>query len=285
MRTGPFVTCIRSPLRRVAEALGALYGDFPIVSDPEFVDCYANVVRAGGIRRWLFPRAYFMTRGEHSHTFGRFPIQLAPAFLEWGVNYCIYGEVNYFLILHAAVLERHGGALIILGDSGAGKSTLCATLTLSGWRLLSDEMALIGLSDGLIYPIARPISLKNESIATIQRFAADASFGPICRTPRKGLVAHLRPPTDSVRRMDEPASPRWIVYVHYNAGAALSIEEVPRAKAFIDLVYGAFNYSTLGATGFRLMCQMLDRSDCRRIRYSNLNDAITHFDSSLYRAA
>ena len=46
----------------------------------------------------------------------------------------------------------------------------------SGWRLLSDEMTLLSTSDGQIYPVPRPISLKNESIDVIQKLSPAVSF-------------------------------------------------------------------------------------------------------------
>lgn len=283
VRTGPFVYCLRSPLFQIQRGVPLLYADFPVASGDEFVDFFVNIVPLGGLRRWLLPRAYFLVRGEQSPTFGRFPPQLAMPFLEWGMNFAVYGQLRSYLILHAGVLERGGQALLILGDSGAGKSTLCAALMLSGWRLLSDEMALIGLDDGLVYPLVRPVSLKDESIAVIHRFCPEATMGPICRTKRKGLVAHLRPATDSVRRMDEPVPPRWIVFVRYQAGAPLRVEETPRAEAFMELGRSGFNYYELGEVGFHASCRTLDRSVCRRIHYGDLQQALAHFESPCYR--
>jgi len=72
-------------------------------------------------------------------------------------------------MLHAAVLEKNGRAVVLPGDPGAGKSTLTAALMLSGWRLLSDEITLVDRDDGLLVGLARPVSLKNASIDVIQR--------------------------------------------------------------------------------------------------------------------
>lgn len=282
-RTGQYVSRVRSRLPQIAEGIQSLYGDFA-VSDSEFVDFDVSLVAQRGIRRWLLPRAYFMLRGHPHLVLGRFLPQMAPIFLEWGLNYAIYGQVNSSLVLHAAVLERGGRAVVILGDSGAGKSTLCAGLALSGWRLLTDELGLVRLDNGLIDPIVRPVSLKNESINVIRRFSPVARFGPICKTDRKGTVCYMRPLTESVRQMDLPADPAWLIFVRYKSGESLAVEALPKAQAFPDLVRSAFNYPSLGATGFQVLCRMMDRVECRRLTYGKLSDAIAYFDSSDFQS-
>lgn len=285
IRTGPFRCCIRSDLAQIAEGISSLYADFQIVPSGEFADFDVSVLKLQGLRRWLFPRAYFLLRGDQFPVLGRFPAPLALTFLEWGMNYAIYRQLYSSLILHAAVLERDGRAVVIMGDSGAGKSTLCAALTLSGWRLLTDELGLIDLNDGLVAPLVRPISLKNESINVIRRLSSNAEVGPICRTKRKGDVAHLRPPTDSVRQMDVRAVPHWLVFVRFCSGAPLQVEEIPRAQAFPELSRGTFNYHGLGETGFRVLCRLLDQVVCQRLSYGQLDDAIAHFNSPRYGAS
>lgn len=282
LRTGPFRNRLTSTLPHVVDALAALYADFPVVPSDEFSDFQLNLVDAGGLRRWLMPRTYLLLRGQQIPAYGWFPPHLSMAFLEWGLNYAIYGQINTRLILHSAVLERDGRALLILGNSGAGKSTLCAGLAVSGWRLLSDELGLLGLEDGLLDPVVRPISLKNESIEIIRRLAPEATIGSVCHTKRKGAIAHVRPPTESVRQMDRRAVPRWLILVRYSAGASLSIEEVPRAQCLSELMLSSFNSPNLGASGFEALCRMLEQVVCMRLTYSDLQEAISYFNSPTY---
>ena len=230
LQTGPLVFCIRSRIDEVHQGLIALYGDHTVLDPGSFADFDVSVDRAGGLRRWLRPQLYFGVDG--SSPFAPLPGNQGLPMLEWGMNWCVSGSCHQYLVLHAAVLERYGRALIILGDSGDGKSTLCSVLALSGWRLLSDELGLVSLSDGLISPLARPISLKNESIAVVQAFAPHAVMSPPQWTQRKGMLAHLKPPTESVRRMDEFAEPAWLVLVKHVAGAPLTVQDVPRSRAF-----------------------------------------------------
>lgn len=277
LQTGPFSTCIRSRWPQIADGISLLYPDFSLASDDLPADFTVNIAGTAGLRRWILPRACYFLRGDQSPVFGWFPPRLAVPFLEWGMNYAIYGQLLSSLILHAAVLERNGRALIIMGDSGAGKSTLCAALTLSGWRLLTDELGLVDLEDGMIVPLARPVGLKNESINVIRGFFPEAKLGPICLTRRKGAVAHLRPPTESVRRIGDRAKPGWLVFVRYSPDAPLNCEEIPRAQAFPGLSRGTFNYYGLGETGFHVLCRLLDQVVCQRLEYGRLEDVIAHF--------
>lgn len=64
-----------------------------------------------------------------------------------------------------------GSALpaIVPAPLDSAKRTLCAALVGKGWRLLSDELALVRLDTGELVPLPRPISLKNASINIIRR--------------------------------------------------------------------------------------------------------------------
>ena len=190
---------MQSDLANVRRGLGLLYSDFQVEQDAGFRDFHVSVNRARGPRRWFRPQVNF--HFDSSTPFKPLPADQAFAQLEWGMNWCIAGQAHHYLLLHAAVLERNGRAVILPGDPGAGKSTLTAALMLSGWRLLSDELTMIDRDDGLVVPLARPVSLKNESIEVIRSFDSRAVFGDIAHDTHKGTVSHLRASEDSVKRM------------------------------------------------------------------------------------
>lgn len=56
-----------------------------------------------------------------------------------------------FLTFHASAVSKGGKAFLFLGDKGGGKSTTAAALSLQGYRVLCDDLALIS-PDGSIYP-------------------------------------------------------------------------------------------------------------------------------------
>jgi HprK-related kinase A len=157
---------------------------------------------------------------------------------------------------------------------GSGKSTLCAALVSRGWRLFSDEFGLVRSRDGQLIPLPRPMPLKNRSIEVIRDFAPDAELGPSFHGTRKGTVAHLGPPADSVAQSRVTAPPGWIVFPGYKAGAPLRLEPIPKPQAFIKLTNNSFNYQLLGLRGFEGMTRLVRDCGCYTLSYSNLDEAI-----------
>ncbi len=276
LQTGCFVTRIHSSLPAVAQGVALLYGDFPLAEQASFADFHVRVFPPAGLRRWWHPQVLFSL--DQIIPFKPLPAAQAFPMLEWGLNWCVSNYAHQFLMLHAAVVAKAGRAMILPAPPGSGKSTLCAGLVNRGWRLLSDELTLIDRNTGLITPLPRPVSLKNESIDVIHRFAPDAVLGPVAHDTAKGSVAHMRPPGDSVAAATELAQPAWIVVPRYQAGAPAEFATLPKGEAFIRAADQSFNYSLLGAEGFRAMGDLIDRCECLQFRYSSLDEAVRLFD-------
>lgn len=275
LRTGPFVAHVRTSFPEVATGIRLLYGASQFVEDPDFVDFHVSVEPPRSLRRWFGPQSLFFFDGHMP--FKPMPRGHALPLFEWGLNWSITSHVNQFLIIHAAVIEKGGRAAIMPGNPGAGKSTLCAGLVNRGWRLLSDELAMISLADGSVRGLARPVSLKNESIGVIRQFAPDAVFSPEARDTAKGTVALLRAPGDSIARMDEPARPAWIIFPKYVNGLPAVLSRRSRAGSCLELAKSAFNYSIHGALGFDVVTRVVAGCNCYRFSYADLNEAVEVF--------
>src|SRR5437762_2465625 len=218
LRTGPVVNRIRSRMPKIAQNVALHYADHAIEDSSGFADFHVRIAPPRNLRRWIKPQVHFQFDG--ARPFLPLPANQAFAMLEWGLNWCVSAHCHQFLVVHAASVERSGLAVLLPGNPGAGKSTLCAGLVNRGWRLLSDELSLLDLATGGVVPLPRPVSLKNESIDAIRRFSPGTVLGPPVHDTVKGSVAHMKPPTDSVRRAMETARPRWIVMPRYEGGAA-----------------------------------------------------------------
>jgi HprK-related kinase A len=274
LRVGPYAIEVATSLPDVQRSVAALYADHPDLTADDFVD-FSVSVRRRSFGRWWKPQVVFGFEG--ADPFNPLPGDQGFPLLEWGLNWCVYGLCHQHLTLHAAVLERGGRALIVPAPSGSGKSTLCAGLVFRGWRLLSDELALLCPREGNLLPMPRPVSLKNESIEVIRRFAPEVQFGSVVHDTAKGTVAHFRPPRDAVRLARRRAEPGWIVFPRYVADAPARLAPLERAQALMRLIENAFNYDVFGARGFELLRSMLDRAESYTFEYGSLDEAAALF--------
>ncbi|MES2316933.1 MAG: HprK-related kinase A [Pseudomonadota bacterium] len=276
LRTGAFVTLLRSDIGHVIDGIDLLYADYPLLAEPGFADFHVSMAHSGGLRRFVGRQVLFDHDGHIP--FKPLPVDQAFPMFEWSMNWCVSSRAHDYLVIHAAVVERNGCAAILPAPPGSGKSTLCAALVSRGWRLLSDELTLVRLADGQIVPLPRPISLKNASIGVIRAYAPDAVFSRSVHETNKGTVAHVKAPLESVARALETARAAWIIFPKYEAGAAPVLAPIPQGRAFMQVAENAFNYSLLAATGFDALGRLIDASASYHFRYSALDDALAVFE-------
>lgn len=268
-RTGPYVVYARLPIRFAARHLAWLYQDFEVLSGEVIPDAEISA-RVAGI---AWRRVSIFSDGAVRYR--RIARQQLVPLLEWTMNLSVFHRPTQNLLIHAAVVERAGQALILPGEAGSGKSTLCAALVHRGWRLFSDEVAVIRPSDGNLLPVPRPLSLKEGAIEAFREFAPTARVGPVWPRTAKGRVAHVLPPTASVQRMDEPARPAWIVFPRFQPGAGNQLEALGKADTLLHCAGNAFNYSVLGRQGFETLAAVLDICSGYELVFDDLGAAVT----------
>jgi len=274
-KIGGFNICLSSSVPSVAEHLLCLYGAFDVLDNTAFIDFYTTLEPPSKLRRFFRPQVNFSFDGYFP--FKPLPYKQASAMFEWGLNWCIASHSHQYLIIHASVVESNEQAFIFPGTPGSGKSTLCAALVSRGWRLLSDEMTLLSVSDGCVYPVPRPISLKNQSIDVIQNFAPDAVIGSVFKNTAKGSIGHVRPPDDSVALAEIPAKPAKLIFPKYERGSNTVLTALSKGRTLLKAAEHCFNYNILGLKGFNSLSNLIDASDCYEFKYSNLEEAVALF--------
>lgn len=277
LRTGPFVSEIRSRIPALAPTFAQLYADYPVEDENGFADFHVLLRRPRTLRRWFNPQVLFEFEGRS--TFHPLPLNQVFPMLEWGLNWCVSAHAHQYLIIHAAAIAREDGlAAILPAPPGSGKSTLCAGLVSRGWRLLSDELTLLDPNTGQVHALTRPISLKNASIDVMRSYAPQLVMSPAVRDTTKGTVAHLKVPSGDIAHVNEPARPAWIVFPRWQAQADAMLTPHPRGQAFMGLADQSFNYTILGQTGFDTLATLIDTTLCYDFTYSQLDDAIDIFN-------
>lgn len=273
LKLSPFTAHIKSEIPVVAEGLYALYAANELLDPTDsFADFHVSVSYDS-----RFPKRTCVFKTDEYAPFTPLAAGEAFAFLEWGLNWCVTTYCHTWITVHSAVLERNGRALIMPAPPGSGKSTLCAALILNGWRLLSDEMALIDPTTGLVTPAPRPVSLKNESIQIIRNLNSSVEIGPVAYDTMKGNVAHMRAPSESLLRAREAVLPGWIVFPKYVLNANADLHTRGKAASLMQFTENSFNQSVHGKRGFEALSDLVDKCDCYDFTYSRLEDAIALF--------
>ncbi|WP_374296853.1 HprK-related kinase A [Sphingomonas sp.] len=249
LRVGPVGFRVGSDWQAPIAQLAALYAGYPAVDVPDFT-VRLEALRAW--RRWVRPAVAI---GGDYRLPEAAPLPLAQGLLaaELGMNLQMALGYRRHLLLHAAVVERGGRAVVMSGVSGAGKSTLALMLGQAGWRFLGDEFALVDVASGAVHPFPRAVSLKNESIAVA---APGARLGPMLAGTPKGTIRHCAPPAEAVARMSEQARPALLVFPRF--GFAAAVRGLDRAETFVRLTQASTNYAMLGEAGFGALTRLVE---------------------------
>lgn len=269
---------VRSSSSAFVAQFQAVYGQMPFVDTCNWADVHVELKPPAGLRRWIRPQVVLQCDGRE--LFDPFPADSPLPLFEWGCNWMIAHRLNDLLLLHAGALERDGFALLLPATPGSGKSTLTAALSQRGWRLLSDEFGAFDPQTGEFRALLKPIALKNESIEVIRAFAPDAIMGPRFPKTRKGTVAHLAASADTVARRHEAARPGAVVLPRWQAGSSTRWEPLDGHMLFAALAFNAFNYTVLGADGFRAAVHLVRQCPAWQLVYSDLDDAIAILHSA-----
>ena len=258
---------VQSSLPAVCQNFYRLYQDHKIVDPEKALDFHVKVNSSASLRKWLLPQIEFIC-DQHS-PFLPLPKSQAYPVLEWGMNWCIASHCHNYLLLHAAVLAKGEQAIVFPAPPGSGKSTLTGYLAHSGWRLLSDEMAVIDTSTNRVHPFIRPICLKNNSIDLIREWFPDTIISDVARDTNKGDVAHVKPPVDSLNNMYKSAEVKAVVFPKYNADVQLDIYQLDKCDAFLSLAENGFNNNVLARSAFLSLTSIVENANNYEMVYSN----------------
>ncbi|HEU5277044.1 MAG TPA: hypothetical protein VFU97_25525 [Xanthobacteraceae bacterium] len=173
---------------------------------------------------------------------------------------------RYQLALHAAVLERKGRAVLIVGPPGAGKTTLCLALVAAGMTFAGDDIVLLragGLAQGVPFPAA----VKSGSWKFERCFARTLDKAPIHRRGDGQEVKYLRP-----RAVASGSYPiRAVILLdRRNQAAEPSLDPLHPVDALRAIIAGAFTPSqALDGAGFSSLVDGLTGADCYMLSYGD----------------
>ena len=142
-------------------------------------------------------------------------LDVALALLDAQIRLYIAAYARDCMFVHAGVVVRDGGALVLPGESFSGKSTLVGALVQAGATYYSDEYAVLD-EDGLVHPYLRPLSIRSGD-----------GF-----TERRRVLAEL----DGVAGDDDRASLAAVVFTSYRSGAEWEPKRISRGQGLTMLL-------------------------------------------------
>lgn len=254
-----------------------LYAHYPVLDNDAPTDLSVTLK---GCRRWN-PLAARQVQVEINgeQPFDPMSASFSLPMMETGLNWFIARYSTSRLLFHAAVVARDDRAILLPGESGAGKSTLCAALMADGWRLLSDEFAMLAPEDGRIYPHPRPISLKEKSIDIVGKLMPTAYFSEPVDGTTKGRITYLRPPKAMIGDVRKPARPVSVIFPRYQADGRGAMTPVARADGFMRLVDLSANYFTLMEVGFETLARLVTDCAFYDFTYCDLDQAVSRISA------
>lgn len=267
INTGLFQARLEKFPAAIQTPLSMVYGD--CVAD-ELSDFTISLMPGSLVRKWLKPQIVF--ESNTNIPFKPLPFSQSYALLEWGLNWCMATHDYNHLLIHSAVLVKNNKAILFPALPGSGKSTLSCWLAMNGWRLYSDEMAVIDMDSLTVNPLYRPACIKNNSINLVRSWDESVVMTPICRDTAKGDVAHAKFHNWQEFSRFEPVPVAGIVFPKYSQGIiGEALYEVTKAQVFEELCKHAFNYHILSRIGFDTVWRLVEQTKSFEVHYSNLD--------------
>lgn len=152
------------------------------------------------------------------------------------------------LVLHGAVISRHGNGVVLMGASGSGKSTLTAFAWQQGWTVGGDDGAVLSVTDP---PTAEP------TYATVRLTPASLDLLGIDPVTSSAVAGKMRLGDTALRRF-HPGSVELSLIVSLEPaapGESSALEPLDSAEAHARL-FGSTFHAELSGT--RLLPSVVD---------------------------
>lgn len=168
--------------------------------------------------------------------------------------------------VHAAVVERRGGAIALPGLSRAGKSTLALALVLEGARFLSDELLVWHPASRRLRTLPRALKIRDECVAYFPELADRFRGGGEGRfLPFEALAP------DVLSAGDIPLAavvvPRW------SSAGAMRLEPITRGQALLALAESSLNFGTHGPSSIEWLSGLVEEARAFRLDWREPREA------------
>ncbi len=193
--------------------------------------------------------------------------------LMWLMHKDALGGITDRIRVHSGCGEWEGRSFIVVGDKGAGKTTLMLRLLYGGFRIFSDELALV--RDGKALPFPRRFHIKQESTGLLTFMSGLIDKLPYNWTSY-GHKMYSFTPRDAGYgwRIDE-RDVRAVIYLEPNHSGESRIEECPKYSMVEKVMPMSFLSETDDHLKIGGLCRLIDNAECYVLHVGGLDGAVS----------
>jgi len=203
--------------------------------------------------------------------------ELAPL-LHGFVLSSTYSATKCLLAIHAAAVSNGETCLVFPALPGSGKSTLAAALIASGYGYCTDELVLLQAQTHHVQAIAMAPAIKAGSWEVLKTYYPGIENLPVYTRPDTQKVRYLQPEKHQLPRdMAQQYQVQALLFPAYQAGAQPALTPVSPADALCRMTDAGTDIK--GGLDLSHVTDIIDwigGIDSYELRYSDLDDAITH---------
>ena len=173
----------------------------------------------------------------------------------WALQAEVSKRTRDLVLLHAGVVSRAGGAVLIPASTGRGKSTLVLALLQRGFSYLSDELGAIDPVTGLVYPYEKRIGVNEETLALFEDLGdrlQDRSELTVTMPKR-----YVRP-EDVGATTAGPSRPSGLVFLGEDRSGAPRLAPISRAEAVERMARHSTNLFRYGERGVIVLSRVAE---------------------------
>jgi len=179
-------------------------------------------------------------------------------------------KLEILALIHAAVVERNGKAVLLPAPSRHGKSTLTSALVDAGYGFLSDDMAVLDLHTGRVFPFPLGLSLRAGSWPLVEgMFPELGALPPV--SPSDEALKVVVP--QGARVVCEPLPLAAVAFPVHGPERPSALRPLSMTELMVQLSAAGF-WAPLHEDGAGRLLDLLRAPRRFRLEYSSLEAAV-----------
>lgn len=188
------------------------------------------------------------------------------------------------LLFHAAVVVKHGRAVVFPGEAGSGKTTVAAALMARGYRVFSDELAVLNVDSLRVSPLPLPMSIKPRSVEPLSRYYPGLAQCAMHRRADGKKVRYLSLSGEKrTGSTDDSAPVVLLVFPKYTQGTENRLTAIDEAGALRHLAETGSSNRDLTSRDVEAMIAVVKTNPCYELAFTDVSQAVALLEKHVLR--